>query len=155
MSFTETRISCASDTLTHDQIELVRSSFRSVLPIAETAGVMIYERIFALAPAARALFGDDIRPQARRLMAAVKTAVDGLDRLDEIGPFLVKLGGRHAAYGVRAEHFDVGGEAVLWTLEQALGEAFGPDTRAAWAAAWKVIADTMITGLQATSAPAL
>jgi len=151
MSSTDTPDRSGTDVLTPAQIELVQSSFRSVAPVAETAGLMIYERIFTIAPEARGLFAGDIRPQARRLMAAVKTAVDGLDRLDEVVPFLVKLGARHAAYGVRTEHFDVGGEAVLWTLEQALGDAFTSDTRAAWAAAWKAIADAMMTGLRATS----
>jgi hemoglobin-like flavoprotein len=118
-----------------------------VAPIAETAGMMIYERIFTLAPDTRALFDDDVRPQAKRLMAAVKAAVDDLDHLDEVVAFLVKLGARHARYGVRPEHFDAGGEALLWTLEQALGNALTPDTRAAWAAAWNTIADAMMTGL--------
>ncbi len=56
---------------------------------------MFYGRIFALAPEARALFGEDIRPQAKRTMAAVKAVVNGLDRPDNLAPFLVRLGARH------------------------------------------------------------
>jgi nitric oxide dioxygenase len=129
------------------QIALVQSSFQQVLPIAETAGVLLYERIFTLAPEARSLFDDDIRPQARRLMAAVKLAVDGLGDLDRVAPYLIKLGARHFGYGVKPEHFDVGGEALMWTLEQGLGDAFTPATRDAWAAAWDVVAGAMLTGM--------
>jgi nitric oxide dioxygenase len=134
--------------ITTAQIELVQSSFERVLPVADAAGELLYGRIFTLAPEARMLFDDDIRPQARRTMAAVKVAVDGLGRLDDVAPFLVKLGARHVRYGVRPEHFTVVGESLLWTLEQGLGEAFTPSVRDAWVAAWNVIADAMLTGMR-------
>lgn len=127
---------------------MVQSSFQQVLPIADTAGVLLYERIFTLAPATRSLFDDDIRPQATRLMAAVKAAVDGLENLHEVAPVLVELGARHVRYGVRPEHFDVGGEALLWTLERGLRDALTPEVRDAWAAAWRIIANAMLTGMR-------
>lgn len=64
------------------QIDLVQSSFQKVLPIADVAGELLYGRIFFLAPESRALFDDDIRPQAKRTMAAVQFAVEGLGRLE-------------------------------------------------------------------------
>jgi hemoglobin-like flavoprotein len=130
------------------QISLVQSSFVHVLPIADTAGQLLYGRIFTLAPETRSLFDDDIAPQARRLMTAVTAAVDGLGNLEQLAPFLVKLGARHARYGVQPEHFAVGGEALLWTLEQGLGDLFTQDVREAWEAAWGVIADAMISGME-------
>jgi hemoglobin-like flavoprotein len=134
--------------ITKTQIALVQSSFRHVLPIAEEAGLLFYERIFTLAPGTRALFGDDIRTQAQRTMAAVNTAVDGLGDVDVVFPFLVRLGARHVRYGVRHEHFDVVGAALLWTLEQGLGEHFTPPVRDAWVAAWDVIAGAMREGMR-------
>jgi hypothetical protein len=35
------------------------------------------------------------------------------------------------------------GAALLWTLEQGLGEAFTPEAREAWAAAYGLLATTM------------
>ena len=137
--------------LDETQITLVQSSFDLVRPIADAAGMLFYERVFTLAPQARALFGDDIQAQARRTMGAVGTAVDGLRRLDELVPFLMRLGARHVHYGVQEEHFDVVGAALLWTLEQGLGEAFTPDVRSAWEAVFGVIADTMLRGMRAAS----
>jgi nitric oxide dioxygenase len=138
--------------ITSEQIELVQTSFQQVLPIADVAGELLYERIFALAPEARALFADDIRPQARKTMAAVKLAVDGLNQLDKVAPYLVKLGARHVRYGVRPEHFDVVGGALMWTLEQGLGEAFTPDVREAWAATWDVVSGAMLAGMRSAEA---
>ena len=138
--------------ITAAQIALVQSSFGEILPIADTAGLLFYERVFTLAPGTRSMFGDDIGLQATRTMAAVKTAVDGLGDLDVVGPFLVRLGARHLRYGVRTEHFDVVGTALLWTLEQGLGERFTPAVRDAWIAAWDVIADAMRTGMRRAEA---
>jgi hemoglobin-like flavoprotein len=138
--------------ITDAQIELVQSSFQHVLPIADAAGLLFYERIFTLAPRARSLFGDDIALQGKRTMAAVKTVVDGLDRLDTVGPFLVRLGARHVRYGVAPEHFDVVGAALMWTLEQGLGNMFTDDVRDAWTAAWTIIVDAMLTGMRQAEA---
>ncbi len=133
--------------ITATQIDLIQTSFQQVLPIADTAGMLLYERIFTLAPETRSLFDDDIRPQAKRLMAAVKVVVDGLGDLEAVAPMLVRLGARHTRYGVRPEHFEVGCTALMWTLEQGLGESFTPPVRDAWAAAWNVIADAMTSGM--------
>ena len=123
-----------------------------MLPIADVAGMLFYERIFTLAPEARALFGDDIALQASRTMAAVKTAVDGLGDVDQVAPFLVRLGARHVRYGVHPEHFDLVGGALLWTLEQGLGEAFTPEVHEAWEATFGVIARAMLIGMEQASA---
>ena len=55
-------------------------------------------------------------------------------------------------YGVRHEHFDVVGAALLWTLEQGLGERFTPAVRDAWVAAWDVIAGAMRDGMRRAEA---
>ena len=138
--------------ITETQIDLVQSSFQHVLPIAETAGLLFYERVFELAPGTRSMFDDDIRPQATRTMAALRTVVDGLRDLDVVGPFLVRLGARHVRYGVRTEHFEVVGTALLGTLEAGLGERFTPAVRDAWVAAFEVIADAMRVGMRQAEA---
>ncbi|HTH07491.1 MAG TPA: globin family protein [Ilumatobacteraceae bacterium] len=138
--------------ITPAQVQLVQSSFEHVLPIVDVAGMLFYERIFTLAPEARALFGDDIALQATRTMGALKTAVDGLGDIDQIVPFLVRLGARHVRYGVVPEHFDLVGGALLWTLEQGLGEGFTPEVRDAWAATFAVVAQTMLIGMEQAQA---
>jgi len=82
-------------------------------------------------------------------MAAVKTAVDGLDEIEHIAPFLVRLGARHVRYGVVPAHFDLVGEALLWTLEQGLGESFTP-----WVAGGTALVLVGIGILAATKPPA-
>jgi hemoglobin-like flavoprotein len=62
--------------------------------------------------------------QGDKLMAMIGTAVANLDRLDAIVPAVQNLGRRHATYGVQPSHYDTVAIALLWTLEQRLGDAY-------------------------------
>jgi len=53
------------------------------------------------------------------------------------------LARRHVGYGVRDEHYDKVGEALLWTLERGLKDAFTPQVRDAWAALYAAVARIM------------
>jgi len=129
-----------------EQIELVQSTFKDVQPIAATAAELFYSRLFTLDPALRPMFRSDMAHQGRMLMSMLGSAVNGLTRLDTLVPVVHKLGARHVHYGVRDEHYATVGSALLWTLEQGLGEKFTPAARDAWAAAYALLASTMQQG---------
>lgn len=129
--------------MTPQQIDLVQASWKQVLPVAETAAQMFYGRLFFLDPSLRPLFRGDLREQGRKVMAMMSYTVNGLTRLDVLLPAVRALGRRHVAYGVRAEHYYTVGAALLWTLEQGLGDAFTAQVRDSWVAAYSVLANTM------------
>ncbi|MHB8886742.1 MAG: globin family protein [Methylovirgula sp.] len=129
--------------MTPTQIDAVKTSFASVRPIADQAGALFYERLFTLDPGLRPLFKGDIGEQSRKLMLMLATAVDGLDHLETIVPAVEALGVRHRAYGIKEADYDTVAQALLWTLEQGLGDAFTPATRDAWIAAYSLLATTM------------
>ena len=129
--------------MTPEQATLVRDSFAKVAPIAPQAAAMFYERLFVLDPSLRALFKGDMNEQGRKLMAMIGTAVGNLDRLDAIVPAVRDLGRRHVGYGVKQADYDTVAEALLWTLEQGLGDDFTPDTKAAWVSVYTVLAGEM------------
>ncbi|HYQ73138.1 MAG TPA: globin family protein [Gammaproteobacteria bacterium] len=129
--------------MTPEQIELVKSSWTQVVPIADTAAKLFYGKLFELDPALKPLFKGDMTEQGRKLTRMIGTAVNGLDRLDEIVPAVKDLGVRHVAYGVQDEHYDTVGSALLWTLGQGLGDGFTPDVELAWATVYTLLADTM------------
>jgi hemoglobin-like flavoprotein len=129
--------------VTPEQIDLVQSTWKQMLPVTETAAQMFYGRLFFLDPSLRPLFVGDMREQGRKVMAMVSFTVSALNRLEELLPTVKALGRRHAAYGVRPEHYYTVGAAFLWTLEQGLGAAFTPAVREAWVAAYSVLANTM------------
>ena len=58
-------------------------------------------------------------------------------------PVLKELGRRHLNYGVQNEHYDTVGAALLWTLEQGLGDAFTGEVKEAWTAAYALMSGVM------------
>ena len=129
--------------MTPRQIELVRSTFALVEPIADTAATIFYRRLFDLDPALRALFPADLTAQRRVLMQTFAVVVRGLDRLEGIVPAVEALGRRHVGYGVRPDDFETVGAALHETLEEGLGDAFTAETREAWVAAYGLLASVM------------
>jgi len=127
------------------QIDLIRASWSAVEPIADTAAGLFYGRLFELDPALERLFRrTDMAAQRKVLMQTLTVVVKSLDRLDQIVPAVQALGRRHAGYGVREEHYGTVGAALLWTLEQGLGDGFTDPVRAAWTDAYETLATVMI-----------
>lgn len=124
------------------QVALVQSSFDKLAPIFDVAARIFYDRLFQLDPSLRRLFTDR-RVQEKKLMDAMSIIVGNLTRPDRIVPGLRALGRRHVAYGVQNHDYATFGEALLWTLEQGLGDSFTAEARRAWAAAYHLLASTM------------
>ena len=122
----------------------MQESFKKVLPIKDAAAALFYDRLFALDPSLRPLFKGDMKEQGRKLMTMIATAVGGLNRLDEIVPAVRALGERHLGYGVKSKDYATVGEALIWTLEQGLGDDFTPETKAAWSAVYGLLSSVMI-----------
>jgi hemoglobin-like flavoprotein len=137
--------------MTPRQIELIRASWSAVEPMAYRAATLFYYQLFELDPTLERLFRKaDMAKQRKVLMQTLAVVVKNLDRLDTIVPAVEALGRRHTGYGVRAEHYETVGVALLWTLEQGLGEAFDDETRDAWATAYGTLASVMIGAAEAT-----
>lgn len=126
-----------------DTIALVRASWQRVEAIGPTAAALFYENLFAAQPSLRPLFKSDMQVQGERLMSMIGVAVAKLDDLPALVPVLQQLGARHAHYGVRDEHYDAVGAALLQTLSQGLGDEFTAEVREAWTGVYGIVASTM------------
>ena len=129
--------------MTGEQIRLVQESFEKVVPVADAAAGLFYARLFDLDPSLEPLFKGDMVEQGRKLMQMIGVAVKSLERLDQVLPAVRAMGARHVAYGVRDEHYDTVGSALLWTLKKGLGDAFTPEVEAAWAEVYAALARAM------------
>jgi hemoglobin-like flavoprotein len=130
--------------MTPGQVSLVQSSFAKVVPISDTAAALFYDRLFAIAPQVKQMFKGDMAEQGRKLMTTLAVVVNGLTNLDAILPAASTLARRHISYGVKPSHYASVGEALLWTLQKGLGDAWNADTAAAWAAAYGTLSSFMI-----------
>jgi hemoglobin-like flavoprotein len=138
--------------MTGRQIDLVQQSFEVVKPNSMQAARLFYQRLFELDASLRPMFRGDIEEQGRKLMQMLGVAVGALRRMDQVLPAVADLGRRHAGYGVRDEHYATVAAALLWTLNQGLGDAFTPDVRAAWIAMFETVTGVMRQGATAASA---
>ena len=132
--------------MTPHQIELVQKSFGEVKPIASAAAQLFYSRLFAMDPSLRPMFKGEMSKQGQMLMSMIGAAVGGLNNLETLAPVVRQLGARHVGYGVRTEHYATVGSALLWTLEQGLGEKFTPEVHEAWAEAYGLLSEVMQLG---------
>lgn len=129
--------------MTPAHVQAVQASWALVEPIGDEAARLFYARLFELDPSLRRLFGGDIAAQGRKLLAALRTAVSALERFGTLRPVLAELGARHQRYGVRAEHYDTVGSALLWTLKRGLQQHYSAEVEAAWREAYEAIAQAM------------
>ncbi len=129
--------------MTPQQIELVQRSWALIVPSQQQAAALFYARVFQLAPDLRQLFTTDITEQGAKLTAMIDLMVSSLSKFEALVPAVRDLGRRHGKYGVRPEHYDVVGSALLWTLQKGLGDAFTEETRDAWGVVYRALSSTM------------
>jgi len=108
---------------------LVQGTFKQV---EATTAELFYNRLFELDPKIKPLFKGDMKEQGRKFTGTLKIAVKGLDDLGNLVPVVEKLGRDHAGFGVVTAHYATVADALLWTLEQRLGNDYTDDVRDAW-----------------------
>lgn len=148
--------------LTDEDKKLILSSWRLVVPIAETAADLFYRRLFEIRPAYRQLFPEDLAKQKRKLVTMLSFIVKSMDWMasqwqedvapeDDLCLIVLAMGRRHTSlYHIPDESYEPVGQALLWTLEQGLGQAFTDDVRAAWTRLYGVVSTTMRMGARAS-----
>ncbi|MEC9431361.1 MAG: globin domain-containing protein [Pseudomonadota bacterium] len=127
-----------------DEISEIRSGWFDVSRSREMAIGLFYGRLFQIAPRAQALFGPDMAAQGRKLAEMLDQIIRKLERPDQLSLDAAELARRHARYGVRPEHYDQVGAALIWMLGRVLGDGFSPAQRAAWAHAYSALSAEMI-----------
>ncbi len=135
--------------------QAIVESFRLVVPIAETAADLFYGRLFELRPGYRKLFKGEMARQKNKLITMLAFIVKSLDYKDaqwaekvedndDLFYVVLAMGKRHfELYKIPPDSFAPVGEALLWTLEQGLGEAFTPQVKRAWGDAYAALMATM------------
>jgi hemoglobin-like flavoprotein len=144
--------------ITDAEKEAVRRSWKLVVPIGETAADLFYKRLFELRPDYRKLFPDDLAAQKRKLLQMLAFIVKSLTWPDaawrddipideDLLLVVLALGRRHSElYSIPAESYATVGEALVWTLDYGLGDAFTAEVRDAWLHVYTLLSKTMLMG---------
>ena len=134
--------------MTEQQILQVKRSWRIFRQIdPHVLGGVFYEKLFAEHPSLRKMFKTSTEDQSKKLIDMLSAIVMHIDKLDEMENDIHALALRHVRYGVKSEHYRAVGDALLWTLEQGLGNDWNKDAADAWRACYIKLAGMM---LQAT-----
>ena len=129
--------------MTPQQIDAIRGSFGKILLQRDEAAKVFYDRLFEIAPEARALFKGDMAAQRKKLMETVSFLVAELRNLEHYTVMLEDLAKRHVKYGAERAHYESVGAALLWMLERQLGPAFTPQLKTAWLTLYTSVSGTM------------
>ena len=62
----------------------------------------------------------------------------------ELGKEIAELALRHVQYGTKPEHYEIVGDALLWTIEKALGKDWNDDVKTAWTLCYSTLSNSMI-----------
>lgn len=129
--------------MTPEQVDLVQSSFQKVVPFAGRLAEAFYTRLFEIAPDTRRLFTANLDQQRKKLVQMLVWLVTNLKRIETIHPAIQELGLRHLRYEVKADDFDQVGAALIYALQETLGERFTPEVRQAWITVYGVVMKMM------------
>lgn len=90
------------------------------------------------------MFPVEMDAQYRKLLDMLNTIIMRLDRLDEMTEEIVAMAKRHEGYGVKSEHYNSVGQALIWTLKTGLGHDWNDELQEAWSKCYGILANAMI-----------
>lgn len=125
---------------------LLQLSYTQISSVTDEVAERFHRRLLRLDPALRRA---DLRAEGRKLIQLIGLAVRSLDDPEKVSGPARDLGREYASQGLTEEHFDTMGEALLWTLEQTLGEGgLGREERTAWTRTYQKLTGWMKEGAQ-------
>ena len=126
-------------------ITLVKKSWIDVGKIKpEILGDVFYTKLFYDNPELRRMFPQEMEDQNKKLIGMLNIIIERLENLDELKDEIIGMAKRHVDYGVKPEHYNMVGTALLWTLQKALGKDWTEELRTAWINCYVALSGTMI-----------
>ena len=140
--------------MTTEEISRVKNSWKLLREIKpEVVGDVFYTKLFLESPELKQLFHGPIEQQSRKLINMLNVVIARLDRLEDLVDDIRKLAVRHTGYGVRPAHYDMVGNALIWTLKTALGEEWTNALEQSWVKCYTTLASAMIEASDKHASP--
>jgi hemoglobin-like flavoprotein len=126
--------------MTRRQIRLVRNSWSAAGEEPLMLGVLFYDHLFSHSPEIRTIFRSPVSLNTKRLMQAVGSILQKLDVLEDSIYDITRIADELVPEGVIALHYPAIGAALLWAVEQRLGNAWNRYYLRAWQAMYSELA---------------
>lgn len=130
--------------MTAKEIEIVKKSWRKLQGInPELLGDVFYTKLFLLNPSLERMFKTPKEIQSKKLIDMFHSIVLNLENLDGLSDEIEKMGNSHKGYGAKPKHYDSVGNALIWTLANALQKDWNDDVEKAWITCYTILAEKM------------
>jgi NAD(P)H-flavin reductase/hemoglobin-like flavoprotein len=127
----------------------LKSNFTAVAAHGgDNVALFFYSHLFLHYPETRDMFPTAMIRQRDRLFGALGRIVSNVDQVEELVAYLQDLGRDHRKFGAVAAHYPAVGHSLIATLRHFSGEQWTAELEADWAAAYGVVADTMIAAAE-------
>ncbi|EPH40454.1 putative Flavohemoprotein [Streptomyces aurantiacus JA 4570] len=122
----------------------VQRTMAEIAPVSDKVTSYFYALLFTRHPDLRGLFPAAMDTQRDRLLKALLTAAENIDRTDVLVTYLRNLGRGHRKYGTQAEHYPAVGECLIGALSRYASAVWDDETEAAWVRTYTTISQVMI-----------
>jgi hemoglobin-like flavoprotein len=130
--------------MTPIQIKQLSQSYHALGGMKPDFAHFFFTRLLSTAPELRTLLNSKDHDNYRKLSGMLNTAVNSLDNIAGLNIALTSLGKRYQALGINAKHYDAAKQALLETLDMALGDNFNAQTQVVWQSFCEMIKETML-----------
>ena len=131
-------------TISAEELRMVQASLDRLRENFDSHSTFFYDALFRHAPQLRQMFRDDLTGQGMKFMTTLDVIVQKLDDEDQIAEQYTGLGKSHATMRVQAADFAPMEEALIETMQNALGDDFTSELEHAWRRAYAVVSSNMI-----------
>lgn len=129
-----------------DQINIVKKTWRKLSVIdPELIGDLFYSKLFYDHPELRPLFPKEMKEQYIKLTDMLTSIITGLNNLEKNKDKIIEMGQRHIGYGVKTSHYNMVGNALLWTVEKGLGNDWNSGVKEAYIACYDAMVNLMLS----------
>lgn len=126
------------------RIELIRGSSSQVPWQSASLIGNFHIHLFNIDSSVQTVYAQSRFNPVREMLGFFGVAAEMLIDPDSLNNLLNQIGRRHVGYGALRSHYGAIGEALVMTLEGALGATFTPETREAWLEFYALLSQRMI-----------
>lgn len=133
-------------------IQRIENSFQTLAPRGPELVDRFYALLFSRFPAVRGMFPKEMTGQKQKLLASIVLVVKSLRQPEQLREALLRLGGKHAGYGVQEAHYAAVRDTLIDVMREMAGPVWNEQLTSDWTAALNHVAGVMIEGQKAAAA---
>ncbi|KAF7197835.1 Flavohemoprotein [Pseudocercospora fuligena] len=133
--------------LTPEQVKIIRATAPVIKEHGTTVTSLFYKTVLEEYPSLNNVFNQTNQAnnhQAKALAGSLYAYASHIDDLGALSPTVEKICYKHASLYIRPEHYNIVGEGLIRAMGNILGEAFTPEIKDAWEAAYWQLANIFI-----------